>query len=92
MSLNGETGGKRSDGCVKEGRGQVCSVEVSIAGMGERDEFRDLSGPQGRTKRETTVDEDERARSLLGKFAVLDGVRGIFVGVGGIVGLVTALA
>jgi hypothetical protein len=51
-----------------------------------------LSGPQGQTERETTRGDGEKGKNLLGRFGVLNGVRGVLIGVGGVVGLVTALA
>jgi hypothetical protein len=55
-------------------------------------EVMDLNGPQSATERETTREDDERVRNLLGRFVVLNGVRGWLIGVGGVAGLVTALA
>jgi hypothetical protein len=52
----------------------------------------DLSGPQSATERDMAREDDERVTDLLGRFVVLNGVRGWLIGVGGVVGLVTALA
>lgn len=51
-------------------------MQGSIAGKGEVAEIMDLSGPRSATERETTREDDERVRNLLGRFAVLDGIRG----------------
>ena len=100
IEMNEERGGKRSASSAGSANArsssphssQKRSAEDSVAGKGEGDEFTDLSGPQPRTERETTKEDDERVRELLGRFGVLNGVRGVLIGVGGVVGLVTALA
>lgn len=59
---------------------------------GEAAEFTDLSGPQGKTDKQTTEEDDRKANELLGKFGAMNGVRAVLMGVGGVVGLMTALA
>lgn len=51
-------------------------MQGSIAGKGEVAEIMDSSGPQSVAERKTTREDDERVRNLLGRFAVLDGIRG----------------
>lgn len=52
----------------------------------------DLSGPQSHTDRKSTPEEDREASELLGKFGRLSGIRALFPGIGGLVGLVAALS
>jgi len=60
-------------------------------GSGEGDEFTDLSGPQERTKDESTQEDDEKVRELLEKFRWLNLVRAVLIGAGGVVGLYAAM-
>lgn len=55
-------------------------------------EFKDLSLPMEKTERDSTPEEDEKARELLGKFRQLNMVRAFLLLGGGVVGLATALA
>lgn len=68
------------------------NVGDSIAGKGEAGEFTDLSGPQERTARDSTAEEDRKARELLERFRWLNLVRSILIGAGGVVGISTALS
>ncbi|KAL6713256.1 hypothetical protein ACLMJK_008721 [Lecanora helva] len=77
MDINKEKGGARSEGSAKE-------KEIR--------EFTDLTGPQGETGKRTTEEEDQRVRELLERFGRLNAARAVLMGVGGVVGLFTALA
>ena len=91
--MNEQKGGFRSQRSALENKGKRAgSASEAVEGKGERDQFRDFSGPQEKTGRETTEAEDQEVRDLLGKFAVLNGVRSVLMVAGGVVGLVTALA
>lgn len=96
IELNEKRGGARSaeSAKVQEGKGGGAgkkSAEESVDGKGDVSQFRDLSGPMGRTSEETSQAEDEEVRELLGRFGRLNGVRALLMGVGGVVGLWTAL-
>lgn len=67
------------------------SAEESVNGKEDVSQWTDLSGPQEKTGREATAEEEERVRELLGRFGRLNYVRAGLVGVGGVVGLVAAL-
>lgn len=68
------------------------SAEQSVDGVGDVSQWTDVSDPQTRTERESTAEEDEEVRSLLTRFERLNYVRAGLMGVGGVVGLVAALA
>lgn len=97
IEMNKKLGGARSVKAAKEGgqRNNVKGVSSGdppdMDGKFELAEFRDLSLPQERTERESTEEEDERARELLGRFGRLNLVRAALMGAGGVVGLVVAL-
>ncbi|TGO41633.1 hypothetical protein BHYA_0018g00030 [Botrytis hyacinthi] len=92
IRMNVEMGGARSEkskveGSSSEGR----RARDSVNGDGEAAEFTDLSGPQEKTQKESSAD-DEKMRSLLDKFSALNWVRAGLVGGGGILGLWIALS
>ncbi|EMC91098.1 hypothetical protein BAUCODRAFT_152392 [Baudoinia panamericana UAMH 10762] len=94
IKKNAELGGARSAKSAEQNGPQLAqrSAEDSIYGKGEADEFSDLSVPQGKTKQSSSAEDDERVRKLLGDFALLNNVRAVLMGAGGIAGLWTALA
>jgi hypothetical protein len=55
-------------------------------------QFSDLSGPQEKTQKESSKQEDAEVKQLLEKFGKLNALRGLLIGLGGIVGLAVALA
>ena len=96
IKLNEDKGGARSARSaqqlgdqprVQQGR----TAEDSVAGEGQAEEFTDLSGPQRKTKQDSTEEEDEEVNRLLGEFGRLNAVRAVLIGFGGVVGLATAL-
>lgn len=94
IQMNESKGGARSIGAMKKGgrfKAGQRSAEDSVAGKGEGSEFSDLSGPMSRTPKDTTEEEDEKVKTLLIKFAELNMVRAVVMGLGGVVGLYTAL-
>lgn len=94
IQLNERIGGTRSAKAAAEkqyGAGER-SAEDSVNSKGDpTSEFNDLSGPQSQTDRRSTPEEDRQADELLDKFGMLNAVRSLFPGVGGVVGLVAAL-
>ncbi|KAK5163332.1 uncharacterized protein LTR77_010705 [Saxophila tyrrhenica] len=93
IELNERLGGARSERSAKEGKfgaGEK-SAEDSVSGKGDVSQVTDLSGPQERTGREASVEEEREVRELLGAFGRMNGVRAVLTGVGGVVGLVAAL-
>jgi hypothetical protein len=51
-----------------------------------------LSGPLTQTPEETNEADDKKVRQLLSKFGKLNMLRAVMIGLGGVVGLFTALA
>ncbi|KAH7173951.1 uncharacterized protein B0J16DRAFT_351135 [Fusarium flagelliforme] len=89
IKKNNELGGARSK---KAGGGKTDrSALDSVMGSGEGDEFTDLSGPQERTKEDSSQEDDEKVRELLEKFRWLNLVRAVLIGAGGVVGLYAAM-
>lgn len=95
IEMNEEKGGARSERSAQEhgtqGRSGKRSARDSVNGEGGAAEFTDLSGPQRGADVETTDADDKKANELLARFGMLNGVRALLIGTGGIVGLVTAL-
>ena len=94
IKLNADLGGARSEEAGKFGdatpgdRSALDSVNGKGEGVGQ---WRDVSGPQEKTLRNGSEEDERRARQLLGKFGRLNMGRSILIGLGGIVGLVTAI-
>jgi len=93
IKMNEERGGTRSERSAREGNAQPGdrSAVDSVNSKGEAAEFTDLSGPQARTQRDSTREDDERVKQLLDKFALMNGVRAVLIGAGGLIGLWAAL-
>ncbi|KAI7204566.1 hypothetical protein D0869_02569 [Hortaea werneckii] len=94
IKMNADLGGARSEDAARQGdaKPRERSALDSVNGKGEGvDQWRDVSGPQERTPRDGREEDDRRARELLGKFGRLNMGRSILMGLGGIVGLVTAI-
>lgn len=96
IKMNEERGGARSDASARESSGSnqagKRSALNSVNGKGEGPEFTDLSGPQARTEEKTTKADDQKVRELLDRFAVLNALRAVLIGAGGVVGLLVALS
>lgn len=93
IKMNEDLGGSRSAESARTNTRKPGerSAEDSVNSVGEASQFTDLSGPQGKTKRDSTQEEDEKARALLSKFGAMNAVRAVLIGAGGVVGLWTAL-
>ncbi|KAI7509424.1 hypothetical protein KC347_g5242 [Hortaea werneckii] len=94
IKLNADLGGARSDEAGRQGDAKAGdrSALDSVNGKGEGvGQWRDVSGPQEKTPRDGSEDDDRRARELLGKFGRLNMGRAILIGLGGVVGLLTAI-
>lgn len=95
IKRNEEKGGARSEKSAREQASdatkQSRTAEESVSGEGQPGQFTDLSGPQSKSEKDTTEEEDEKVRELLGKFGQLNLARAILIGAGGIAGLATAL-
>ncbi|KAH8203159.1 hypothetical protein TruAng_002680 [Truncatella angustata] len=95
IKLNEAKGGSRSaeghEASKRYPSGRRSAAD-SVAGRGEGAEFTDLSGPLTKTPSDTSDAEDAEVRRLLSKFEKLNLVRAFVIGLGGVVGLVTALA
>lgn len=89
IKKNNELGGARSK--KADGGKAERSALDSVMGSGEGDEFTDLSGPQERTEKDSSQEDDEEVRQLLEKFRWLNLVRAVLIGAGGVVGLYAAL-
>ena len=92
IELNERKGGARSSRSAELGDEGGRSAEESVDGKGQVSQWSDLSGPQGRTKADSTKAEDEEVRKLLERFGRMNAVRGLLLGLGGIVGLAVGLA
>lgn len=94
IELNEKIGGTRSARAASEksyGPGDR-SADDSVNSKGDpTNELKDLTVPQTQTDRKSTPEEDRKADELLAKFGMLNGVRSLFPGVGGVVGLIAAL-
>ncbi|KAI7158042.1 hypothetical protein KC349_g5191 [Hortaea werneckii] len=94
IQLNADLGGARSKEAGRRGdaRSGDRSALDSVNGVGEGvDQWRDVSGPQEKSLRDGDEEDDRRARELLGKFGRLNLGRSVLIGLGGIVGLMTAI-
>jgi hypothetical protein len=98
IQLNENLGGSTSSRSAELGDKGGRSAEESVYGKNQTGQFSDLSqftdvsGPSGKTRRESSTQEDAEVRGLLEKFGRLNALRGFLIGLGGIVGLATALA
>jgi hypothetical protein len=90
---NEEKGGARSEKSARETKtaSKSRTAEDSVDGKGDVNQFGDLSGPQEKTSEVVSEREDREVRELLEKFGRLNAVRGALMGVGGVVGLWSAL-
>jgi hypothetical protein len=95
IQKNEELGGSRSAASAEyrekkgvEGR----SADASVDGKDDVSQWKDLSPPQEKTKRESSEEEDREVNELLDKFAKLNMLRALVIGAGGVVGLMGALA
>lgn len=93
IKMNADKGGARSERAARNGVARPGRTAVeSVWGKGEGDEFTDSSGPQGKTREDSTREEDEEVRERLAVFWRQNMVRAVLMAAGGIVGLVTALS
>ncbi|KAH3903874.1 hypothetical protein HBH56_243780 [Parastagonospora nodorum] len=66
-------------------------ADESVNGDDDVSQWWDWSGPQERTRRESSKSQDQEVRGLLEEFGRMNGVRAGLMGVGGLVGLFGAL-
>ncbi|TFL00129.1 hypothetical protein BDV98DRAFT_605573 [Pterulicium gracile] len=96
IEMNEKKGGARSveaaEALGQQGQKGPMSADESISGAGQPSQFTDLSGPQPRTDMDTTPEEDKEVREMLELFTRQNLLRIGLSGVGGLLGLVTALA
>jgi hypothetical protein len=92
IEINERNGGARSARSAELGDQGGRSAEDSVDGKGQVSQFSDLSGPQEKTPKESSKQEDAEVKQLLEKFGKLNALRGFLLGLGGIVGLAVALA
>jgi hypothetical protein len=93
IELNERKGGARSSRSAELGDEGGRSAEESVDGKGQVSQWSDVSGPQERTREEgSTKAEDEEVKVLLEKFGRMNALRGVLLGLGGVVGLVVGLA
>ncbi|MCJ1297126.1 hypothetical protein MMC34_008695 [Xylographa carneopallida] len=102
IRLNIALGGSRSQASAVQAAKQSAvqqaalrqrTAKQSVNGEGEFvNEQTDLSGPQEKAPREASAAEEARVQELLSRFALLNAVRGVLLGAGGIVGLLVALS
>jgi len=92
IELNERRAGARSSRSAELGDQGGRSAEESVDGKGQVSQWTDLSGPQEKTGEESTQVEDDEVRALLEKFGKMNAVRGVLLGLGGVVGLAVGLA
>lgn len=92
IELNERKGGARSSRSAESGDHGGRSAEESVDGKDQVSQFSDLSGPQAKTPKESSAQEDAEVKQLLQKFGNLNALRGFLIGIGGVVGLAVALA
>jgi hypothetical protein len=92
IELNERKGGARSSRSAALGDEGGRSAEESVDGKGQVSQWSDVSGPQESTTEEATEAEDEEVKALLVKFGRMNALRGVLLGLGGVVGLVVGLA
>ena len=94
IEMNEKKGGARSEKSAQEGQHSAGerTANDAVSGKGDPNQITDLSGPQSKTPRDSTAKEDEEVQEMLGKFRRQNAVRALLCGLGGIVGLVAALA
>ncbi|KAF9694395.1 hypothetical protein EKO04_007536 [Ascochyta lentis] len=68
------------------------SAEESVNGKDDISQWSDVSGPQEKTARASSEEQDGEVKALLSKFEKLNYIRAVLIGAGGVVGLVGALA
>lgn len=98
IKLNADKHGSRSDESASvlksfsqngvKGRTSLDSVN----GKGEANQWTDLSGPQEETPMQSSSAEDAKVREMLGVFGRQNMVRAVFMGLGGVVGLLATLS
>lgn len=94
IGMNEAAGGARSAKSAETvdlKAGQARTAQEAVAGDGQAEEWADVSGPQEVTLKSTTPEEDEKVRKLLGEFGRKNLVRAGLVGLGGVVGTLTAV-
>jgi hypothetical protein len=97
IKKNADKGGARSAKAAEELKrsglqpGERSALD-SVNSIGEGDQWSDLSGPQEKTELDSTKEEDEEVREMLGKFGRQNAVRAVLLGAGGVVGLLAALS
>lgn len=103
IQLNAEKHGSRSDASARVLQSSASSSSSkddakgrtsldSVNGKGEANQWTDLSGPQEETPVKSSIEEDEKVREMLGVFGRQNMARAMFMGLGGVVGLLAALA
>jgi hypothetical protein len=93
IELNERKGGTRSEKSAKKGNFNFGerTAEESVDSKSDVSQWTDLSNPQTKTAKDSTAQEDEEVKNLLGTFGRLNGVRALLTGLGGTVGLIAAL-
>lgn len=95
IAKNEELGGSRSAKSAeyREEKGlEARTADDSVDSKQDVSQWRDLSGPQEKTQRESSEEEDKEVTELLEKFAKLNMLRAVAIAAGGMVGLMGALA
>lgn len=94
IEMNEKKGGSRSQKSAKSAKHEPGerTADDSVSGKGDPNQFTDLSGPQAKTKVDSTPEEDARVAEMAAKFGRQNSIRAILCGLGGIVGLLAALS
>ncbi|KAF1831010.1 hypothetical protein BDW02DRAFT_572481 [Decorospora gaudefroyi] len=95
IAKNEQLGGTRSAASAQHRASvgsKTRSAEESVDSKDDVSQWTDLSVPQEKTEKESGAEMDREVRVLLDKFSKLNMVRAVAIGVGGVVGLMGALA
>lgn len=92
IQKNEDKGGARSARSAESGATGGRTAQESVDGKNDINQLTDLSGPEEKTQESSTREEDEEVRQLVARFSHLNSVRAFLMGLGGVVGLIGALA
>jgi hypothetical protein len=97
IEYNERLGGSRSVESAKVRREQKLqagelSFKDSIDGKGSANQWTDLSGPQTKTNKDSTPEQDKEVDKMLAYFQQQNTIRALLLASGGVVGLATALS
>lgn len=92
MDINADKGGNYSSKSAKvaQKKGSAAAADTPDSAR-NTNELTDRSGPQSKTREESTPEEDREVRELLTKFGLLNYIRAALMTGGGAIALLAAL-